>query len=107
MTGFVNEVEDEIHFLLKCPVLESTRSQFLNSIFESQPNFFYYTPAQQINYLYFNEHLPNNILDVANNMLSKMFEHRKKLISIEEDLWHCESQGPLVLKFKEGGYRSY
>ena len=95
-----NEVEDEIHFLLKCPVFESTRSQFINSIMALHPNFAFNTPYQQINYLFYNEHLPYNILDISARMLSKLFEKRSKLISINECAWRCELIQPLVIKFR-------
>ena len=94
-----NEVEDEIHFLFNCPALEPTRAQFIHSITLAQPNFVFNTPTQQINYLYFNEHLSNNILDISANMLSVLYEKRNKLIAYKEDLWRCELVKPTVIKF--------
>ena len=95
-----NEVEDEIHFLLKCPVLESTRCQFINSIVAAHPNFIFNNTYQQINYLFYNEHLPYNILDISARMLSQLFEIRSKLISSNECAWRCEVIKPLVLKLR-------
>ena len=73
-----------VHFLFNCPALEPTRAQFIHSITLAQPNFVFNTPTQQINYLYFNEHLSNNILDISANMLSVLYETRNKLMCLKQ-----------------------
>ena len=81
------------------PAFESTRSQYLISIFEKHPNLAFCSPAQQVSFLYFNEHLCDEILDTSSQMLSELNAYRQKLISLREGIWRCEMTQPLILKF--------
>ena len=75
------QVEDEIHFLFMCPSLELYRQPYLSSISELHPHFANQSHQQQINYLYFNEKVPNNILEVSSNLLFKLNSMRDTLNS--------------------------
>ena len=57
-----DQVEDEIHFLFTCPSLAQYWNLFITSILELQPHFANKNYKQKINYLYFNENVPANIL---------------------------------------------
>ena len=70
----------------------------LSSIVNSHPNFQFYTPNQQINYLFYNEYLPTSILDIAAKMLSNLFELRHKLLITKEGTWCSMLIRPLTLR---------
>ena len=92
-----NSVEDELHFLFECPVFETSRSISINLISNVHPNFHLYSSEHKLNYLYFNENLSKYILRISSDMLSKLFEERKKLIAAHEGNWHCKIVCPLVI----------
>ena len=73
------QVEDEIHFLFKCPALQLCRLPFITSIFEIHPQFANQSYLQKMHYLYFNENLPNNILELSANLLFNLNNMRDSL----------------------------
>ena len=75
------QVEDEIHFLFTCPSLAQYRQPFITSILELQPHFANKNYNQKINYLYFNENVPANILVISSNLLYKLNNARDALKS--------------------------
>ena len=75
------QVEDETHFLLTCPSLAQYRQPFITSILELQPHFANKNSHQKINYLYFNESVPTNILVISSNLLYKLNNARDALNS--------------------------
>ena len=75
------QVEDEIHFLFRCPSLELCRQTFIKSISELHPHFANISYLQKMYYLYFNENVPANILELSSNMLFKLNTVRDSLNS--------------------------
>ena len=75
-------VENEQHFLIFCPSLTHCREPFIRDITALNPHFSSFTPDQKITYLYFNECLPQNILEIAANLLVALEETRKSLLNL-------------------------
>ena len=73
------QVEDEIHFLFTCPSLAQYRQPFIVSISELQPHFANKSYYQKMSYLYFNENVPTNILEISSNLLYKLNNARDAL----------------------------
>ena len=92
-----NSVENEIHFLLECPVFESPRSTYINLISHINPNFYLYSSEQKLNYLYFNENLSKHTLEVSSHMLLRLFNEINKLVTAGVGNWHFEIIRPLVI----------
>ena len=75
------EVEDEIHFILNCPSLGQCREPFIQNIAALNPRYQSMSPHGKIKYLFFNEALPNNILEIATSLLASLAKNRKTLLN--------------------------
>ena len=69
-------VEDEIHFILNCPILSQSREPFLNALASQNIHFSQLSPEQKVKYLFFNETLSDSELLIAVDMLASLKEER-------------------------------
>jgi hypothetical protein len=70
-----SEVEDEIHFLLKCSALDTTRSSFIENIKSYNKNFESLSDKNKLIWLLSSE--DNIILDNLCRHLNSLFDERK------------------------------
>ena len=75
-------VEDEIHFILNCPILAQSREPFLNSLATQNINFLLLSPEAKVRYLFFNEALPDPELIIAVDMLASLKNERDALLNL-------------------------
>ena len=68
----LQEVEDELHFLLTCPTLEYARKPYIDNICDSVRGFVRYNKAEKMNYLYYNDNLRPSLQGIAADMLIKL-----------------------------------
>ena len=74
------EVENEVHFILNCPILSQCREPFLNMLTLKNKHFPQFSPDAKIKYLYFNESLPKAELAIAADMLESLKYKRDALL---------------------------
>ena len=75
-------MEDEIHFILNCPILAQSREPFLNSLETQNINFSLLSPEAKVRYLFFNEALPDPELIIAVDMLASLKNERDALLNL-------------------------
>ena len=75
------EMESVEHFILSCPALSQSRYPFFQSITVRNPMFESMSPATKVKYLFFNESLPINLLEIASDLLLNLAESRKTLLN--------------------------
>ena len=78
-----NEVEDEQHFLFECQALSRNRVPYLELLTRLHPGFCNFSNTQRLNYLFFNEMTPKNILEIAGNMLVALQGTRESLLLLK------------------------
>ena len=72
-------VEDEIHFLLCCPVLQTTRSIFIQKINDEYPNFKTLDTQQKFIWLMPSE--DSCLMQSVSSLLHNLNEQRNKILS--------------------------
>ena len=77
----LNKVEDELHFLFICPALETTRSPFIESLINSSIGFRNRSSFNKMMYLYFNNNIKPNNLNIAAEMLIQLKQARANILS--------------------------
>ena len=80
------EVENAEHLILFCPALSQCRDPFINKITSINSNFASMSPEYKVKYLYFNEKLPHNILEISANLLVSLTETRRSLLNLLENI---------------------
>ena len=75
------EIESVEHFILSCPALSQSRDPFIQSISVRNSMFESMSPATKVKYLFFNESLPINLLEIASDLLLNLAESRKTLLN--------------------------
>ena len=72
-----NRVEDEIHFLIKCPTYNEIRKEVINDSLELKPNFIFYTDLEKFMFLLTNEQISFKV----SKLIHLAMEKRNVLIS--------------------------
>ena len=67
-----NEVENAEHFIFECVALNSCRTKTINSICTLYPDFASLSNKEKIGYLFFNENLPPELVNLAADLLFKL-----------------------------------
>ena len=67
-----NEVENAEHFIFECVALNSCRTKTINSICTLYPDFSNLSNNEKIRYLFFNENLPPELVNLAADLLFKL-----------------------------------
>ena len=75
------EIEDVVHFILKCPRLGDVRKNYIMKLSSSVKAFSRLTPEEKIKRLYFNESIGEQDLLVATDLLHELKESRDTLLS--------------------------
>ena len=76
-----NQVENEPHFILECPALESHRAPFISELSANIPVFHNFSSNQKLQFLYFKEHTSNLVLDIAGKMILHLFNARNLILN--------------------------
>lgn len=77
----LNIVEDEIHFTMECPALADCRSPGYNKLLSLNPKLNHLSNSDKVKYLFFNENTSIQEIDVASDMLLKLYKTRESLLS--------------------------
>ena len=76
-----NEVENETHFIFSCPALSKYRQPFIKEISDLSYNFKFMSLEDKISFLYFNENLPLNLLEISADLLRMLIAARQNLLN--------------------------
>ena len=79
-----NEVEDETHFIFSCPTLSRYREPFIKKINDLSHNFAFMSLENKVKFLYFNENLPLNLLEISADLLDILIATRQSIINSQQ-----------------------
>ena len=78
------EVENEVHFIFTCPTLAKQREPFLKKIAALTYNFSFMSLENKVRFLYFNENLPPNILEISADLLDTLIATRQYVLNSKQ-----------------------
>ena len=79
------EVEDETHFLFKCPAFDQIRKPFIEKICETAYHFRNLNPTDKTKYLYFNTDLRTDHLNIAADMLINLTHAKSRSLAAQQN----------------------
>ena len=66
-----DKVEDEVHFLIKCPTYNNLRGEILNDCTQLKPHFPYYSDTEKFIFLMSNEYMLFNVSKLIHFSMNK------------------------------------
>ena len=79
-----NEVEDETHFIFSCPTLSRYREPFIKQINDLSHNFEFMSPENEVRFLYFNDNLPQKLLEISADLLGSLLATRQSILNAKQ-----------------------